>query len=188
MNAPLTTGFADPARDAARAFRQVLDAMAHPGRIVTLTGALAPAPCSDAAAIALMVLADSTTPLHLAGAHDCAALRDWVAFHLGAPLCGAQEAVFALGAWEALAPLSRYPQGVPDYPDRSATLIVECPELRNDGVRLTGPGIEKDAWLNLPDAVALQANAARFPLGCDLLLTCGPSLAALPRSTRLEVC
>lgn len=184
----MTTGFADPARDAARAFRQVLDAMAHPGRIVTLKGASAPALCSDAAAMALLVLADSTTPLHLAGAYDCGAMRDWVAFHLGAPLCDPQDAVFALGDWDALAPLSRYPEGTPDYPDRSATLIIERPELRAEGVRLTGPGIETEAWLNLPDPVLLQANAARFPLGCDLLLTCGSSIAALPRSTRLEVC
>lgn len=187
MTAALAPGFADPARDGARAFRQVLEAMAHPGRIVTLAGVAAPAPCSEAAAIALMVLADSTTPLHLAGAHDCATVRDWVAFHPGAPLCDPGRASFALGRWEALDPLSRYRQGVPDYPDRSATLIVECDELRNDGVRLTGPGIAEAAWLNLPDPAALQANAAQFPLGCDLLLTCGASLAALPRSTRLEV-
>lgn len=188
MKAPLTMGLPDPARDAARVFRQVLDAMAQPGKIVTLAGVSAPAPCSEAAAVALMVLADSSTPLHLAGAHDCAAMRDWVAFHLGAPLCGPQDAVFALGMWDALGPMSLYQQGTPEYPDRSSTLIVECAELRNEGVRLTGPGIAGMAWLTLPDPAALQANAAQYPLGCDLLLTCGPSLAALPRSTKLEVC
>lgn len=186
MSALLSAGFADPARDGARAFRQVLDAMAHPGRIVTLEGFSAPEPCSDAAAITLMILADSTTPLHLAGAHDCDAMREWVAFHLGAPLCAPQDAAFALGAWQALGPLSTYQQGTPEYPDRAATLIVELAGLRNDGVRLTGPGIEREAWLNLPDPVALQHNAACFPLGCDFIFTSGMTLAALPRSTRLE--
>jgi len=187
MSMSLTAGFADPARDGARAFRQVLDAMAHPGRIVTLAGPSAPPPCSDAAATALLTLVDSTTPLHLAGAHDCAALRAWVAFHLGAPLCAPQDAAFALGSWPALGLLTAYPQGTPEYPDRSATLIVECPDLRNAGTRLTGPGIETEAWLSLPDVAALQANAAQFPLGCDLLFTSGQRLAALPRSTKLEV-
>ena len=186
MSALLTAGFSDPARDGARAFRQVLDAMAHPGRIVTLEGVSAPEPCSDAAAIALMILADSTTPLHLAGAHDCPAMREWVAFHLGAPLCGPQDAGFALGTWQALGPLSTYQQGTPEYPDRSATLIVELTKLRNEGVRLTGPGIETEAWLNLPDPVALHQNAGCFPLGCDLIFTSGMTLAALPRSIRIE--
>lgn len=186
MSAPLTAGFADSARDAARAFRQVLDAMARPGRIVTLDCVAAPSPCSGAAATVLLVLADATTPLHLAGAHDCAGLREWCAFHLGAPLCAPRDAAFALGTWQALGPLIAYSQGTPDYPDRSATLIVECADLRNKGARLTGPGIDGSAWLNLPDMAALQANAARFPLGCDLIFTCGSTLAALPRSTRIE--
>ena len=188
MSVHLTAGFNDPARDGARAFRQVLDAMAHPGRIVTLGGLDVPAPCSPAAAIVLLTLADATTPLHLAGAYDCAALRDWVAFHLGAPLVGPAEAGFALGTWDALGPLAAYPQGSAEYPDRSATLIVEMDVLDNDGARLTGPGIETQAFLSLPDAGALADNAARFPLGLDLLLTCGQRLAALPRSTKIGGC
>ncbi|MCC5960441.1 MAG: phosphonate C-P lyase system protein PhnH [Rhodobacteraceae bacterium] len=188
MSAHLTAGFIDPARDGARAFRQVLDAMAHPGRIVTLDGPQGPAPCSPAAASVLLTLADATTPLHLAGAHDAAALRDWVAFHLGAPLVGPADAVFALGTWDALGPLAAYPQGSAEYPDRSATLIVEMDALDTDGARLTGPGIETQAFLSLPDVGALADNAARFPLGLDVLFTCGPRLAALPRSTKIGGC
>ena len=89
--------------------------------------------------MALLTLADATTPLHLAGAHDCGPLRDWVAFHLAAPLVGPEDATFALGTWGALGPLTAYRQGAPDYPDRSATLIVEMPALVPNGTRLTGP-------------------------------------------------
>lgn len=181
----LTPGFASPAVDAAHAFRAVLDAMAHPGRLVTLNGPAAPAPCSLAACGALLTLADATTPLHLAGAHDCKGMRNWVAFHLGAPLVGPSEAVFALGTWDALGPLAAYPQGVPDYPDRSATLIVEMADLQAHDTRLTGPGIEDAAYLSLPDTDALRENASRFPLGLDFLFTCGAQLAALPRTTKL---
>ncbi|MDD7970654.1 phosphonate C-P lyase system protein PhnH [Roseinatronobacter alkalisoli] len=188
MSTQLTAGFTDPARDGARAFRQVLDAMAHPGRIATLDGLQAPAPASPAAAAILLTLVDSTTPLYLAGAHDCAGLRDWVGFHTGAPLVGPSEATFALGTWDALGPLSAYAQGNAEYPDRSATLIVELDDLRTGGAILTGPGIETEAQLSLPDLPALTANAARFPLGLDFLFTCGHRLAALPRSTRLRAC
>ena len=188
MSAHLTEGFADPARDAARVFRQVLDAMAHPGRIVTLTGVAAPAPCSPAAAAVLLTLVDSTTPLHLAATHDCESLRDWVRFHLGAPLVKPADAVFALGTWDALGPLSAYPVGSAEYPDRSATLIVDCAALTAAGARLTGPGIETEAWLSVPDVAALQANAALFPMGRDFLFTSDTQLAALPRSTRIGAC
>ena len=188
MSKQLTAAFADPSRDAARAFRQVLDAMANPGRIVPVTHLEAPAPCSPAAAAILLTLVDHTTPLYLAGGHDCAALRDWVQFHLGARLVGPSDAAFALGTWEALGPLSTYRQGSAEYPDRSATLIVEMANLRNAGVKLTGPGIETEAWLSLPDLPALAANAACFPLGLDFLFTCDVRIAALPRSTRLEGC
>lgn len=188
MSAYLTEAFADPAIDAAHVFRHVLDAMAHPGRIVELSGVAAPAPCSLAAAAVLLTVVDDTTPLHLAGVHDCEALRDWVQFHLGAPLVGAADAAFALGEWTALGPLSAYPMGSAEYPDRSATLIVECVELQNTAARLTGPGIETESWLSLPEVVAFQANAARFPQGLDFLFTCGAHLAALPRSTKIGGC
>lgn len=181
----LTTGFANPPVDAARAFRLVLDAMAHPARMVHLPAIDAPEPCSPAAAIALLTLVDATTPLHLAGVHDSDAIREWVRFHLGAPLVGPQDAAFALGAWDALCPLGRFPQGSADYPDRSATLIVEGAELRNDGARLTGPGIHSTSFLALPDVAALQTNAAQFPRGLDFLFTSGVQLAALPRSTQI---
>lgn len=185
MTAHLTPGFANPPIDAAHAFRQVLEALAHPGRIVSLAGLAAPAPCSAAAACVLLTLVDDTTPLHLAGAHDCAALRDWVRFHLGAPLVGPQQAAFAIGTWDALGPLSAYPQGSAEYPDRSATVIIEALALENAGARLTGPGIQDAAWLNLPDPAAFRANAALFSRGVDAIFTCGAQLAALPRSTQI---
>ena len=181
----LTQGFADPAIEAARVFRIVLDAMSHPARIVTLPEIDAPAPCSPAAAAVLLTLVDGTTPLHLAGAHDCEAMRDWVRFHLGAPLVGPQDAAFALGTWDALGPLSAYRQGSAEYPDRAATLIVDDMALRSKGARLTGPGIAHEASLALPDVAALQANAAQFPRGLDFLFASGAQLAALPRSTQI---
>ncbi|MCR8725035.1 phosphonate C-P lyase system protein PhnH [Frigidibacter sp. ROC022] len=186
MTVALTGAFADPPRDAARAFRGALRALSRPGTIVTLAGAAGPAPLSPAAAALLLTLADATTPLHLAGAHDCAALRDWVRFHCGAPLTGAEDAAFALGTWPALAPLDRYRIGTPDYPDRAATLIVEVEDLTPDGARLSGPGIRGQARLSLPETAAFRANHDLFPLGWDCFLTAGERLAGLPRSTQVE--
>lgn len=183
--AQLDGGFRDPARDAAFAFRAALDAMARPGTITTLSGAVAPAPCSTAAAALLMTLCDPTAPLYLAPSHEDDALRDWITFQTGAPFVDAPKAMFALGTWESLAPLDRFSKGTSEYPDRAATLIVEMPELAARGAVLTGPGIETSATLNLPEIAAFQRNRAQFPLGLDFFFTCGDRVAGLPRSTRV---
>ncbi len=182
----LMGGFAAAPQQSARAFRGVLEAMARPGTLHLLEGAAPPAPLSVAAGVALLTLADGTTSVHLAGAANCPAVRDWVTFHIGAPLVRAEDADFALGRWEDLHPLNRFRIGLPDYPDRSATLIVEVDRLKAQGPRLTGPGIKDAAHLSLPEVAAFRANRALFPLGFDCLLTCGARVAGLPRSTIVE--
>lgn len=181
--AALTGGFCDPPVQSARAFRALLDVMARPGTIGTLTGAQPPAPLSVAAGVTLLTLADGSTPVHLAGALDCAVTRDWIAFHTGAPLAGAEAAAFAVGRWDDLVPLERFGIGLPDYPDRAATLIIEVDRLDSAGPRLTGPGIPTPTRLSLPEVAAFRANRALYPLGFDCVLTCGDRLAGLPRST-----
>jgi alpha-D-ribose 1-methylphosphonate 5-triphosphate synthase subunit PhnH len=183
MSAHLDGGFADAAAQSARAFRGLLTALAQPGTLVALDGASPPAPLSQAAGVAALVLLDPTTPVHLAGGHDCPAVRDWLTFHTGAPLVGAAEAGFAIGTWAALCPVDRFAMGTPEYPDRAVTLIVEMPGLSADGAVLRGPGIDGTAALSLPETAAFIANRARFPLGFDTFLTCGDLLAGLPRST-----
>lgn len=182
----LEGGFIDVPVEAARAFRAAMRAMARPGTIEVLGTARPPAPVSQAAGTLLLTLCDHDTGIYLAGDHDSPALRAWIAFHTGAPVVAPGEAQFALGRWQALLPLSQYPIGTPEYPDRSATLIVEMEMLTPEGVVLTGPGIRDRARLSLPDPQAMRANAARFPLGLDFFLTCKDRVAALPRTTRLE--
>ncbi len=182
----LDGGFQNAPVEAARAFRAAMQAMARPGQIEALDAASPPAPASKAAGSLLLTLADHETGIYLAGAHDCATLRDWLTFHTGAPLVAPEQATFALGTWEALLPLSAYPAGTPEYPDRSTTLIVEMDDLHGEGALLKGPGIKDAARLNLPDAKMMQANTQHFPLGLDFFLTCGSRVAALPRSTQVE--
>jgi len=181
----LSRGFADPPLEAALTFRAALDALARPGTLRQVPGVQAPSPLSEGAGALLLTLIDAETPLYLAGASDRQAVRDWLAFHTGAPIVAAAECRFAVGTWPALAPLSRFPGGTPERPDAAATLIVEMAELRTEGVRLAGPGIEGAAALNLPEIAAFAANAARYPLGCDLLFCAGRTIAGLPRSTRV---
>ncbi|OUD08503.1 phosphonate C-P lyase system protein PhnH [Marivivens niveibacter] len=180
----LSGGFTEPAIQSAHAFRSIMNAMARPGTIEQLDSAEPPAPLSKAAGTLLLTLCDTDTPLYLAGDVDCDAVRAWLAFHTGAPLVGPGHCMFAVGSWDALMPLNAYPVGSSEYPDRSATLIVESSEL-GDGMTLRGPGIQDTHSLSLPETAAFQVNRAMFPLGLDFIFTCGDRLAALPRSTEV---
>ncbi len=179
-------GFDNAPIQAAHAFRAAMTVMARPGEIRGVTGAVPPEPLSVAAATLLLTLCDPETKLHLAGDVDTDAVRKWLTFHTGAPLVSASEADFAVGSWEALSPLGVYRIGTPEYPDRSATLIVECDTLDQTGATLSGPGIKDETHLSLPDIGALQHNSALYPLGCDFFFTCGDRVAALPRSTQIR--
>lgn len=187
-NTGLEGGFTNAATESAAIFRATLNAMARPGVIETVVGAgsgiLSPKPLSAAAGAVLLTLADHETPLHLAGAHDCAAVRQWLAFHTGARFVGRDQAVFAVGRWDDLMPRTDYRIGSAEFPDLSVTLIAECDALSTHGVAMRGPGIEHVAELNLPDPGFLDFNEARYPLGIDMILTAGSALAAVPRSTR----
>ena len=181
----LEGGFTDAPIDAARAFRGLMTAMARPGTICDVSGATPPAPLGAAAGTAILTLCDPDTPIYLGSACDTQDVRDWITFQTGAPFVPPAQAMFAVGGGEEL-PLCAYPVGTSEYPDRSATLIVECADLSASGATLTGPGIKDRAGLSLPETQAFQANRALFPLGLDFIFTCANRLAALPRTTRVR--
>ena len=199
MNAPvlktLAPGLADPAHDAQRLFRAVLEAASHPGRIVSLPEAPAgPGSISAAAAAYLLTLVDRDTPLWLGQAFDLAEVRDFVRFHTGASIVADRaEAVFAVLGCEEAAPFDGFTLGTDTYPDRSATLVIEVPVLGAGTARTwRGPGIDGQtsvavAGLSEPFWREWAANHALFPCGVDLVFTAGSQLCALPRSIAVEV-
>ena len=178
-------GFADAPVDAAVAFRAALDAMSRPGIVHEVSGAEAPAPMSVAASVLALTLCDPDTPVWLGASLDVQAVRDWFRFHTSAPLVGRGEAMFAFGRWDELMPVTDFRIGTPEYPDRSATLIVEMEDL-GQAYGLTGPGIQDHAMLTVPDAEVFRQNAALFPLGLDFLLCAGERLAAIPRTSQVK--
>ena len=74
----LSGGFTNPATQSAHAFRSVMEAMARPGTIQDIEGAEPPASLSSAAGTVLLTLCDTETPIYLAGAIDCADVREWL--------------------------------------------------------------------------------------------------------------
>ncbi|MEX0305737.1 MAG: phosphonate C-P lyase system protein PhnH [Leisingera sp.] len=178
-------GFSNPPVAAAHAFRAAMNAMARPGQVQEISGATPPEGISAAAGSLLLTLCDPETGVFLAPDLDSQALRGWLTFHTGAPIVDAEQADFALGNWKALMPLSRFRIGTPEYPDRSATLIVEVPGFEAPNAVLSGPGIKGTARMQLPELAAFQNNAVLYPLGLDFFFTAGSQIAALPRSTQV---
>ena len=196
MNQPVTVlapGFSDPGHDAQRLFRAVLDAFAHPGRIMSLPDPPAgPGTISPATAAYLLTLVDRDTPLWLAPEFERPAVRDFVRFHTGAPIVARRdEAVFAVLAHDT-ASLDGFAIGTDPYPDRSATLVIEVPVLGAGAARRwRGPGIDGQAvvavgGLGADFWQAWACNHALFPCGVDVVFTAGSQLLALPRSIAVE--
>lgn len=191
---PLAPGLADPSHDAQRLFRQVLDALSHPGRIVTLGDAPAgPGALSPAAAAFLLTLADRDTPVWLDGAFDTDAVRTFLRFHAGTPIVATRgDASFAVVACDDPAPLDGFAIGTDTFPDRSATLVIEVPSLLGGTVRTwRGPGIDGSACVAIAgpcDAFWREcaANHTSFPCGVDIVFAAGNQLIALPRSIAVE--
>lgn len=190
----IAVGLAEPSVDAQRIFRSVMWVMAKPGSRSTLeTGISPPAPLGSGAAGVLLALADFETPIWLDQVlASRPAIASFLKFHTGATIVAdpAEAAFAAIADPVKMPPLSAFRQGTIDYPDRSATLVVQVEHLGEDGLLVEGPGVAGQERLSAaplpPDLCAqLADNRAAFPCGVDLLLVAGRTIAALPRSSRI---
>jgi alpha-D-ribose 1-methylphosphonate 5-triphosphate synthase subunit PhnH len=207
-------GFADPTRDAQRAFRAVLGALAHPTRSFPLARpADPPAALGPGLAAVALTLLDEDCAVWLGGAlaHDDE-VAAWLAFHTGARRANAAaEADFVIADPAALPPLASLALGTDEAPHLSATVVLDVRDcagppnvglpntgLPNTGLpnavparfRASGPGIDGTAILTAPWAAdgfsaEWHRNTGIFPRGVDLLLVDDDTVAALPRTTRL---
>lgn len=196
VTATLAPGFGDPVHDSQTAFRRILEAMARPGHIFDVSEThAAPAPVGPAMAAAMLTLLDADTPVWFDPVlAEHAAVADYVRFHCGCPLVAApHDAAFAFAGDAAAMPrLEQFYIGDDQYPERSATVIAEIAALTGGPARiLRGPGIRDTRDFDpvgLPDWFwnSWAINRGNFPLGVDLIFTCGNELAALPRSVTAE--
>ncbi len=189
-------GFADPVLASQSVFRGVMDALARPGSIQTLPANVAvsgPGAMSPGVAALVLALADHDTPIWLDPSLATSETANWLRFYTGAPLADdVAKCVFALiGDGRAMPPLTQFALGSDEYPDRSATLIVQIETLtEGPPLVLSGPGIRGTTICRaggLPANIAeqLATNRTLFPRGIDLVLVCGTQLISIPRSTRV---
>jgi alpha-D-ribose 1-methylphosphonate 5-triphosphate synthase subunit PhnH len=195
-------GFADPVLDSQAAFRGCLAALATPGRLVRLNAGLDEIPGLHAAASALLLaLLDQDTRLWISPGFAAGRVATTFKFHTGCSFAAAPgEADFALvSAAEELPPLDAFSAGSAEYPERSATVVLQVPAIDDTGAadggegawRLSGPGIRGEARLSIPALgngflAQWERNRVRFPRGVDFYLSSGERICGLPRTTRIE--
>lgn len=188
---------ADAAFDAAfanqAAFRALMDCAARPGEIRTLAAVASPEPLAPGAAALVQSLADYESPVWLDRTlSEIPAIADWIRFRTGAPVAGdPRDAAFALIAdARSLPDFALFAQGSEEYPDRSATLIVQVERFTGREFTIEGPGLKAPrtfAATPLPDDFGsrMRVNREMFPRGIDLVFVAGSDIAALPRSVRI---
>ncbi|WP_332681849.1 phosphonate C-P lyase system protein PhnH [Bosea sp. (in: a-proteobacteria)] len=187
-------GFSDPVFQSQAAFRALLTALSEPGLVQDIGSALQPPAGLEAAtAIALLTLADYETPIWLPPSLKGGPAGAWLRFHCGAALVeDPAAAAFAVIDGRLKAPLlSAFNPGDDQFPDRSTTVIVQCAALTaGDAVMLAGPGIAGSRAI-APSGLRpgfwaeIEANAALYPCGVDLILSHGTQALGLPRSTQI---
>ncbi len=164
-------------------FRQMLEAYAHPGNGY---------PIHQQPASVLSLLATLLDgAVSLADPHQLLSASDWPMLQVQRR--AVEEADYIVCRGDAL-PTFSPKLGSLENPEHSATLIVVVEDLRQGELRLRvqGPGVKSRNEITL-NGLHIEWLAQRqqwvgeFPLGVDLLLFDGLRVAALPRTSKVEV-
>lgn len=187
--------FSEPVFQSQAVFRALMDAMARPGTITPLgASAMPPSPLGAGSGAIALTLCDDGTPVWLSPALAASSVPAWLSFHTGAPLTEVKpEARFVFVEAGGIVPgFDQFALGTQEYPDRSATLVLEIGSLEGGSEFVaTGPGIKDEAIIaptGLPDIFLTlwTENRALFPRGVDLVLVAGTNILCLPRTTKLR--
>ncbi len=183
------------AQNQAKTFRLILEAMSHPGRIVDFkVPSLSPTSgLSAEMATLLFTLCDFQTSIWMKS--KAVGIEKFLKFHAGATFTNTKSAAtYAIvNDPEKLSSLEEFAQGTHEYPDRSTTLVIQADTMSNGGrISLAGPGIANQTRFNVEKLGVLfwadvAANHAQYPLGVDLIFVSKGKIAAIPRSTQIQV-
>lgn len=186
-------GLKDPVIDSQDIFRKLLSSMSEPG-LISQTDVIHyhPSDLHPATYGIALSLFDQGTKIKLAPSLDHTRIITSLRFHNSVQtVTSYKQAGFVLCNEDDRPELSLLNKGNESYPDQSCTLIIQSQSF-NKGIiyRATGPGIENSRKIRcsaLNGTLVHQRDKllSRFPLGIDIIFTCGNDFFCLPRTTRL---
>ncbi len=182
--------------DPQRIFRSLLDAMANPGRIITLPDIRIEPPAANMyPLLLLMTLLDHEVSFSVLD--DGALVTEYLKTNTGSKESRLENSDFILvygGSSHGL--IQRARVGTLEYPGESATVIYDIDSIGDDGgdvlLELSGPGIADKRRIGasgieeneIEDVLAMQD----YPLGLDLIFSDRAGrIACIPRSTIVAV-
>ncbi|MGL1930731.1 MAG: phosphonate C-P lyase system protein PhnH [Desulfotalea sp.] len=187
----LQPGFDNPVFQSQQIFTKIMLAMARPAEPVMLKKCCeGPGVIHPSTAALGLTLFDHEIKVHL-GKGDLKCM-DWLRFHCGVHIVEqADLADFIIIDGQTDQKLTML-IGSPEYPDRSATLIIEV-ETFNNGTEFIarGPGIKDKTEFSVHGLAEnlekkITENEGLFPQGFDTILVSPDSIICLPRTTKLE--
>ncbi|KAF5415878.1 MAG: phosphonate C-P lyase system protein PhnH [Euryarchaeota archaeon] len=182
--------------DSQRIFRSLLDAMANPGRIITLPDIRIKTPVANRyPLLLLMTLLDHEVSFCVLD--QGTQVTEYLKTNTGSKESRLKNSDFILvcgGSSHGLIPGARV--GTLEYPDESATVIYDTGSVGADRedifLELSGPGIVDKRMIGvsgieqteIEDVLAMQD----YPLGLDLIFSDNAGrMACIPRSTTMRV-
>ena len=181
-------GFYDPDLVSQRTFRAILDAMEHPGQIVTIyENPDAPDVFNSASVATCLTLLDYETPVWTDLDWKNPAIH-WLQFDCQSSVvtepCMANFAIITKPA--GMPPLDYFSIGPDKYAEKATTMVVQVDDIipRTDN-KYYNPLVDKFGHLELkgiPNRFwkQWQQLSGLYPLGVDIFFTCDDVLIALP--------
>jgi len=197
----IPAGFANEFHTSQLVFRTALKALSYPGRVIEMEhDAITPSDANPVASGLLLALLDSETSLWCSNPSTMCAAADWLQFHTDCSVLTSPESADFLWVKNIrdLPNLKDCKLGTDQYPDKSATCVIEVPHLREESpwpFTLKGPGIQFEEHLHIQGweekdheefLKFWKANNLLFPCGIDIFFCDGHSLLGLPRTTQLS--
>lgn len=190
----------DQVHDTQRVFRQLMQGMSHPGKIVSVqeqtTKLDYDMPCFDATMLCALALLDGEVTFHIVGHRNEAFLDKLSKYTLSksVPIYEA-DYIFALQNTSddvIVEAMENCKNGDLLNPDNAATWIVESSPLSNAATyTLTGPGIKhiQNVHIGVSEVIwsCRQKRVEEFPLGIDcIFVDKDAQLVCVPRTTIVQ--
>ena len=192
----ISEGFTDASHGSQSVFRTLLNAFSYPGKPMEMPlDCGLPSVGQAAASATLLSLLDSDITVWLSQSFNNSNTANWLRFHTGCKLVqDIRDAKFIWIAFgDPLPELSNLSIGTDEYPDESATCILETEGFHTETKEwiLKGPGINGEQSIKvfgLSDKFIEQwtANHKIFPRGIDVILTSTNQIVGLPRTTHIS--